>query len=283
MKVKRRGLRIVVYRSVREGARVRTQYIGSGLGALGLVEQDLAARIEASRAREQDQEQDRRLDAWDRAVEQLARAVLALAGYRRHHRGQWRHTMDPTTLATQPQPSRHPLSPEVLAIQARIPQGDLCLTSAEARKMIQAVPEFAKLRQTPAGDLLDCLVRRYYPNVLEQELVRHQVEQVRLDLAGPTPTHLEALLAERAAVCWLACNVYERAAESVQDLKLADGMYRQRKIDGAHRRFLSAIKTLATVRKLQLPDLKILVDQRAIHRGRHPSAPGDRVIEIDPR
>ena len=96
---------------------------------------------------------------------------------------------------------------------------------------------------------------------------------------------MEALLAERAAVCWLACNCFERAAESAQNLTIADGMYRQRKIDGAHKRFLASLKTLATVRKLALPDLKLTIDRRSVHvRNQAPdrqarNVPG-RTIEV---
>ena len=89
---------------------------------------------------------------------------------------------------------------------------------------------------------------------------------------------MEALLAERAAVCWLAVNEYERAAETTQGLMMADAVFRQRKIDGAHRRFLSALRTLATVRKLQVPDFNINLDQRSVHVGNQPS--GNQVRDI---
>lgn len=283
MKIRRRGQRVEVYQSFRQDGKVRTRYVGSGPAALRLVEQDLTARIDAIRERDRDRDQDRSLDGWSRDVEQFVRAVLTIAGFHRHHRGQWRRTVDPTTPAIQPQPVRRPLSPEVEAIRARVARGDLDLTSAEARKLIQAIPEFATLNQTPADDLLDCLVRRYHGHVIQQESVRAQVEQVRADLVGPNPTRMEALLAERAAVCWLACNVHERAAEQAQNLTPADGRYRQRKIDGAHRRFLSAVKTLATVRKLRLPDLMVVIDRRAERAGGRAVQPDERVIEIEPR
>lgn len=250
--------------------------------ALWQVEDDLDARLAALRERQRDDRQEASLAGWDRAVEQFARAILTITGFVRHQRGEWRRrTMNQITDATKTpgSSSRNPLSPDVEAIRLRIASGDLSLTSAEARKMIQATPELARVRSTPAEDLVTCLVSRYYGNVVEQESIRYQVEELRQDLAGPQPTVMEALLAERAAVCWLAVNVIERAAESVQNSTLADVVARQRKIDGAHRRFMSAIKTLATVRKLALPDIKVLVNRRATHLSQATRAQ-DHVIEL---
>jgi hypothetical protein len=62
---------------------------------------------------------------------------------------------------------------------------------------------------------------------------------------------LERLLAARVAVCWAAVNEYERRHWTLKDqLSINQADYQQRRIDAAHRRFLSATKTLAIVQKL---------------------------------
>jgi hypothetical protein len=76
---------------------------------------------------------------------------------------------------------------------------------------------------------------------------------------------LERLLAERAAVCWLQVNRYEEQFEEARDLTLRQAEFQMRMIDAAQRRYLSALKTLATVRKLGLPAVQINVAKNQVN------------------
>src|SRR5262249_31399952 len=67
---------------------------------------------------------------------------------------------------------------------------------------------------------------------------------------------LESLLIERIGLCWLAVHHAELDAASA--LKKDQGasslsLYAQKRLDSCHRRYLLAIRQLATVRKLLRP------------------------------
>jgi hypothetical protein len=89
-------------------------------------------------------------------------------------------------------------------------------------------------------------------------------------LAGPTTSPTERLLAETAATCWFAFRLHE--AQYASSVKSEDGMYlaqsehAQRRIDRAHRRLLSTLKTLAAVRRLALPALQINVARQQVNQ-----------------
>src|SRR5437899_754455 len=68
--------------------------------------------------------------------------------------------------------------------------------------------------------------------------------------AVPGAPPLERLLADRIALCWLSLHDAEVRFAQAKDLSISQAAYWQKRIDAAHKRYLSAIKTLATVRKL---------------------------------
>jgi hypothetical protein len=87
--------------------------------------------------------------------------------------------------------------------------------------------------------------------------VRVRMAEIRRDLEGPAPSPLERLLVERVALSWLDLHLAELNAICIDKpgLKLAESLARRR--DRASRRYLAALKTLAAVRKLALPDIRI--------------------------
>jgi hypothetical protein len=88
-----------------------------------------------------------------------------------------------------------------------------------------------------------------------KEAVKRKMRAMRADLAGANATPLERLLADRIALCWLAVHDAEVRFAQSKDLTWKQVEFWQRRIDAGHRRYLSAIKTLATVRKLAVPVL----------------------------
>src|SRR5436305_237315 len=84
-------------------------------------------------------------------------------------------------------------------------------------------------------------------------------------LAGPARAPLERLLAERVALCWLRLHHAEMwaARDEARGVAVRLAEFHDKHLTHAHRRFLSAVKTLATVRRLALPVLvaQISVDQ----------------------
>ncbi|MDR3633357.1 MAG: hypothetical protein P4L84_05930 [Isosphaeraceae bacterium] len=87
-------------------------------------------------------------------------------------------------------------------------------------------------------------------DLYRSESLRRHLDELITDLAGPNPTPLERLLANRAATCWLQV---EHAGVSVvasaeAGLKVLD--FQDRRQDRAHKRYLQALGALAAVRKL---------------------------------
>jgi hypothetical protein len=107
--------------------------------------------------------------------------------------------------------------------------------------------------------------------VKEAEMIK--LAQVQAELEGPNPTAVEKLLAERAAVCWFLVNRYEERYARAEGLSIKQAEYHQRRIDAAHRRYLSALKTLATVRKLAVPAIQVNIAKRQVNlAGSQPGA-----------
>jgi hypothetical protein len=103
------------------------------------------------------------------------------------------------------------------------------------------------------------LVRKFSGKDLAlREGVRRKLECLRAELAGPKPTPLERLLVERVVCCWLHLYHLETVYAGKDSMALELASYYQRGLSAAHKRYLSAIKTLALVRRLALP---VLVQQ----------------------
>jgi hypothetical protein len=98
-----------------------------------------------------------------------------------------------------------------------------------------------------------------------KEGLGHKMSKLRSDLAGPDAEPLERLLAERIALCWLSVHDAEVRFAQAKDLSINQATFWQKRIDSAHRRYLSAIKTLATVRKLALPAVQVNIARKQVN------------------
>jgi hypothetical protein len=95
--------------------------------------------------------------------------------------------------------------------------------------------------------------------------LRLQMEAMRAEIAGEDPSPLERLLAERVVITWLEVQTFQALYYQNGDrLTLAQAEYHQKRLDRAHRRHLSAIKTLAQVRKMG-PAVQINIADKQIN------------------
>ena len=78
---------------------------------------------------------------------------------------------------------------------------------------------------------------------------------MKAELGGPSPSPLERLLVQRVAATWLQVNYYDALAAQAQGSDEVRQKMIQRRQESADRRHLTALKTLATVRKLLTPSL----------------------------
>ena len=97
------------------------------------------------------------------------------------------------------------------------------------------------------------------------EGMQRKLASIRAELSGPSPTPLERLLVERIAVCWLHLYNLEMIYANKDGMALDLAMHYQKCIDRAHRRYLSAIKTLAVVRRLALPVLQVNIAKKQVN------------------
>jgi hypothetical protein len=106
-------------------------------------------------------------------------------------------------------------------------------------------------------------------SLFAREAVGRKLAELKAGLAGPEPTPLERLLVERIAVCWLEVHHLDLEVAALPRVPAAGppGVYAQRRLDSAQRRYLQAIKALATVRKLLLPRLAPLEISRRLGAG----------------
>jgi hypothetical protein len=92
--------------------------------------------------------------------------------------------------------------------------------------------------------------------------LRDELCSVADELAGPSPSPIERVLADVAATSWLAYRMHEAhyaACVTADRLTIAQSAHALRRQDGAHRRLVSTLRTLASVRRLAVPSVQINV------------------------
>jgi hypothetical protein len=97
------------------------------------------------------------------------------------------------------------------------------------------------------------LINRMTKNkdLVSREIMEHRLESMRREVAGDNASPLERLLAARVVATWLQVQHLEAlCAASLDAPALSQGDLYQKRLDKAHRNHLSAIRTLAQIRKL---------------------------------
>jgi hypothetical protein len=89
------------------------------------------------------------------------------------------------------------------------------------------------------------------PSLLAREAIRRKAAELRAELAGPSPTAVEGLLAERAALCWLQLHLADLAwaAQGEPGAPPAARRELQQRLDSSQRRYLAALRQLDQARK----------------------------------
>ena len=106
-------------------------------------------------------------------------------------------------------------------------------------------------------------------NLLMKEALPRKLEAMREELAGPTPTPLEKIMVERVVACWLAVQHAEVlvAQQTFGTVTVQQVELYQRRLDRSHKRYLSAIRTLAQVRKLE-PVVQVNIAEQQVNVAR---------------
>jgi hypothetical protein len=229
------------------------------------------ARCAAERAeRQKADEEDREIAAWFARVEAVASAAMIAAGFRKHHRSTWRRQRMSREVESIPS-RREPAPLDAAAIEAllkRAQAGDASC-KPDLRALFEqpgARPILDACGSPPSwleGDLIAATAGEDLA-IREASLVK--LAELRRELEGPDPSPTERLLAERAALCWWIVHRYESSYATSQEPSIRVSDFHQRRIDRAHYRFLSALKALATVRKLALPALQVNIGMNQVNQ-----------------
>jgi hypothetical protein len=138
----------------------------------------------------------------------------------------------------------------------------------DIRKILDGSPDLAwrfikgpgKLAESA---LIDTFTRD--DDLSSRELLKHQLESMRIEVAGQNPSPLERLLAERVVATWLEVQLFSGLyAMGMKNETRSQGDYRQKRLDRAHRRHLSAVKALAQIRKMA-PAVQINIAEKQIN------------------
>lgn len=84
------------------------------------------------------------------------------------------------------------------------------------------------------------------------ESIKRQVADMKVQLAGPTPSPLESILVDQAVCTWLATKHAEMDAAKPGRSGLGEASFKLKHCESAQKRHLAALKTLAMIRALRL-------------------------------
>jgi hypothetical protein len=104
-----------------------------------------------------------------------------------------------------------------------------------------------------AGHLAELMVlENAHATAALKECWKHRLQVLKKDLGYDVAPMLEQLLIQQAALCWLKLNLVELGYSNTmkQSITLTLGMYWEKRLSAAQRRFTRACETLARVRKL---------------------------------
>lgn len=269
-----KGGRRYFYRSIREGKRVKKVYLGTEETA-----EELAAILSARRIEEQERSQreqveredrlalERRLLQYQKTVQKVVSAFLRAAGYHQHHQGEWRKRRE-TTVASKGLIASETIPEETMeqiatALQ-KAQQGDE-EGMALIREVMSAYPQILEAWNLSRVVEEGLMQAAHGKDLAAREATRRYLDLQRAQLKE-SASPLESLLIDRIVHNLLDLLSLEAQSQRKQKaLSPAQAEFHQRQIDRAHARYMSAIKTLASVRKLALPSVQVNVAEKQIN------------------
>jgi hypothetical protein len=174
----------------------------------------------------------------------------------------------------EPEKTRHESPPleraaelkELKALIVRVQDGDERAVP-RLREILREAPELARKFVDPAVQTERSMIETYAgrDGLVVRETLPHTLKALRTQLEGESPSPLERLLVERIAATWLQLHYFETLyAQNMDKLSIARSEFHQKRIDRAHRRHLSAVKTLAQIRKMG-PAVQINIAEKQIN------------------
>ncbi len=153
---------------------------------------------------------------------------------------------------------------QIMSLMRKSQNGD----SKALRELVERYDDQAEFWQQ-VGDYAGLVEKRILDsqageNLLFREGVQRQLAEMRAELAGPSPSPLERMLVDRVVASWLQVQVAEMLYNR-RGISFEQATHEQKTLDRAHKRHLSAIKTLATVRRLQVPAMQVNIAEKQVN------------------
>ena len=153
-------------------------------------------------------------------------------------------------------------SDEIMQLLQQAEAGDESVVE-QVRELLMICPELTDYLGGDLEKLTEQLLSTAVAgdNLAFREAIKHKMGALKLDLAGPVPTPLESLLVNRIVACWLQVQTADIAPAKSESTPISLAKFHLKRQDSANRRYIAAIRTLATVRKMALPALQINLRQ----------------------
>jgi hypothetical protein len=147
---------------------------------------------------------------------------------------------------------------ELYEVFDRTQRGDL-EALPRIRELLEDRPELWQSYGDVARHALSSWIKLIAGENLALEVsTTRKADSMRAEVAGPAPSPLELLLADRVVATWLQLAHAEVMLAQARDASLKLLIFAEKRLDGATRRHLTAIGALATLRRL-LPTSPALV------------------------
>ncbi len=258
------------YQSYRDGDRVRRRYIGGGETAAALSYLDQIDRERDEEAKRQTRVQiatleatGAALDAYCGAMDGLVSVAMHAGGYHRHKRGDWRKRRANQTIMSKTKTLAKTDALPTVASAMKNNRDAVALLDGMDEKFCSDVGDVRELAFEGMIHICsgDCELTR--------EAFRRQLDKTSRAIAGHNATPLETQLAARVALCELSVarmeQIYANCIKAGANTSVKFWEAAGRQLDAAHRRHLSAVKALASVRRAQLPDVQINVAEKQVN------------------
>src|SRR5262249_2835477 len=100
-----------------------------------------------------------------------------------------------------------PYAEEIRPLLLRAQQGDVSV-QGPLRDLLDNRPELWQRMGDLVGHVGEALLTLASgKSLLARESIRRRIDELRADLAGPSPSPVERLLVDRVVVCWAACHL----------------------------------------------------------------------------
>jgi len=278
--VETRKGRLYWYDRKKVGQRWRKEYVGPVSPAAAELIRNRSTRAGREQQDERFERQEAMAEAsavlaagaeFDRLAAQVFRAVMHLTGHRCHHRGEWRKQQGIKPMATLqdimdaygPKEPRSGLitpvsnNPAHQATLAKAAAGDYSVLPA-VRELLKDpgwLSTFGSVSNMAAAALLS---RATGDDVLMQEAVAQKVDEQFRELLATDPSPVPfpvRMAATRVSHCWLAVHILETMSERYK-VGSAAALGVERQLAIAERRLAVALKSLATLRRLNRSAVK---------------------------